>query len=223
VRSIETALGQTLVIVLLKTLLELNLIQGSDRFIEVSVVLRVGEVECGRGVVLEYPGEDGILVEVVVGPAAEPVQEHEIVEVGEAALLPLLSVFHVFKILYRIPDDPEPLDRQLQPAQEGREGALGVEGEEAGGAVPEEDLNGVAGDLVVLPVDDLVGLLQRNADLEALHRDDVVVGRAEFQVPELLLRSSGSSCENEGLLLDFVLAEVCAFSSDELAVVPLAR
>lgn len=50
----------------------------------------VGEVERGGVVVGDDPGEDGVLVHVVVGPAGDDVEPHEVLEVGHLPAPPEL-------------------------------------------------------------------------------------------------------------------------------------
>jgi hypothetical protein len=57
---------------------------------EVAVDRWVREVERGARVVVEYPREDGVLVEVVVCATSELVEAHEIAKVGELATVPCL-------------------------------------------------------------------------------------------------------------------------------------
>jgi hypothetical protein len=46
------------------------------------------EVQLGTLIVGDDPGEDRVLIEVVVGPTRDRVQEHEILEVRDLASLP---------------------------------------------------------------------------------------------------------------------------------------
>ncbi len=47
------------------------------------------EVKVGALIVGDDPGEDRVLVEVVVGPPRNGVEEHEVLKVGDLASLPL--------------------------------------------------------------------------------------------------------------------------------------
>ncbi len=51
-------------------------------------VVRRAEVQLGTLIVGDDPGEDRVLIEVVVGPPRDRVQEHEILKVRDLASLP---------------------------------------------------------------------------------------------------------------------------------------
>ena len=50
---------------------------------------RVGEVQGGAAVVLDDPGEHGVLRQILETAAGLAVEEHEVLEVGDAAALPV--------------------------------------------------------------------------------------------------------------------------------------
>ena len=50
---------------------------------------RIGEVQSGAAVVLNDPGKDGILREVLEAAASLAIQKHEVLEVGDAPALPV--------------------------------------------------------------------------------------------------------------------------------------
>ncbi len=70
--------------------LEAAWLEGADRFRQVAEVGRVVEVEDAARVVGDDPGQDGVLRQVLLGAAGERVEEHEVVEVAELALVPEL-------------------------------------------------------------------------------------------------------------------------------------
>ena len=66
-------------------------IERAYGFGQVAIRARRVEVDARRVVVDEYPGKDEILIEVVVGAAADHVEIHEVLEVGDLAPLPALG------------------------------------------------------------------------------------------------------------------------------------
>ena len=67
-----------------------RLIQGSDRAAQVSVVVGRAQVDLAVVVVGQDPWENGVLVQVIVRPPRDRVQEHQVLEVGDLPPLPLL-------------------------------------------------------------------------------------------------------------------------------------
>ena len=59
-----------------------------DRLAQVSERPLGVQVEALRGIVRKYEGEDWILHEVVEGPSSQFVELHEVVEIGDGAILP---------------------------------------------------------------------------------------------------------------------------------------
>eukprot|EP00960_Hanusia_phi_P044601 756732-Hanusia_phi.AAC.4 len=66
------------------------LVLNSDWPRQVTEGPRVGQVDGGRGVVCQDPRHDGVLGQVVVRPASEVVEMHQILEVGDPPVHPII-------------------------------------------------------------------------------------------------------------------------------------
>mmetsp|Transcript_8665 Transcript_8665/g.14689 ORF Transcript_8665/g.14689 Transcript_8665/m.14689 type:complete len:512 (-) Transcript_8665:24-1559(-) len=93
VRAVEELVGalRRLIIPLPEVLQSLG-VHGPDGLGEVPVDVGVRQVEHGRLVVLKDPGHDRVLGQVLEAALRVRVDQHEVVEVGEEALAPLLRV-----------------------------------------------------------------------------------------------------------------------------------
>ena len=74
-------------------------ILDADGFGEVSEGPRSGEIQDGRAVIGQDPGKDRILIQVVVGASSHGVQHHQIVEVRQLAVDPLLGELRLLEDL----------------------------------------------------------------------------------------------------------------------------
>mmetsp|Transcript_26099 Transcript_26099/g.46402 ORF Transcript_26099/g.46402 Transcript_26099/m.46402 type:complete len:295 (+) Transcript_26099:871-1755(+) len=123
-------------------------VEGTDGLGQVSVHLRVGEVQLWGRVVLQDPGEDGPLGEVAEGAAGSQVEEEQVLHVANARLLPggrhLVQPFPL-RLQHAgghrsglVPRKQRPPDGRL-PQRDGRRALsflVATEGEKSGRCVP---------------------------------------------------------------------------------------
>lgn len=182
-RSVEASLRNAhLVPVLLLVTLQLLRVLGSDGLGKVSVYLGVGEIDAGGAVVAEDPREHVVLVEVIVGPPTILVQQHQVLEIGDASFAPPLRELAVLELLARIFDDLHPLERLLEGLRLSLQPCPRVERDELGCSISEEELEGVVCDLGELAIEYLGDLISANLNSYLL-AEQVLGWGPQLQVP----------------------------------------